>query len=61
VVPPKPREPTPGAPPAPVSAPPPPPEAEPPTQVTPAPEKIGEGRGNLKAREHAFKRRTGVR
>ena len=37
------------------------PDAEPPTQVTPVPDKIGEGPGNLKARERAFKRRTGAR
>jgi hypothetical protein len=37
------------------------PDAEPLTQVTPVPEKIGEGPGNLKAREQAFKRRTGAR
>jgi hypothetical protein len=47
-----------GSPPAPAST---TPADEPPTQVTPAPEKIGEGPGNLKARERAFKRRTGVR
>jgi hypothetical protein len=35
--------------------------AEPPTRVTPVAEKIGEGKGNLKAREQAFKRRTGGR
>lgn len=36
-------------------------DAEPPTPLAPVPEKIGEGPGNLKAREAAFKRRTGLR
>jgi hypothetical protein len=57
---PKPRERKPGAPPVPAPAST-TPDAGPPTQLTPAPEKIGEGPGNLKAREQAFKRRTGVR
>jgi hypothetical protein len=33
---------------------------ESPTQLTPAKEKIGEGAGNLKAREAAYKRRSGA-
>jgi hypothetical protein len=37
------------------------PTAEPPAQFTPAAEKIGEGAGNLKARELAYKRRSGAR
>lgn len=36
------------------------PDADPTVLVTPVPEKIGEGTGNLKAREQAFKRRTGA-
>jgi hypothetical protein len=38
-----------------------PPAAEPPTPVAPVREKVGEGPANLKAREQAFKRRTGGR
>jgi hypothetical protein len=55
---PKPRHQKPVSPPAPDKA---TRGAEPPAVLTPVPEKIGEGPCNLKAREQAFKRRTGTR